>query len=118
MTVIEKLEAAKIAIQDLHDTLNLRLSGTPCHCCGLTLRDSLDDHNASKELTSVIAKLDRYQIKIENGEWHGRGPDGVRSDSAGTLRRKVAVGSTFKTGDLNALGGGASAAPVSRCPAP
>lgn len=89
MSVIEKIDNAIHSVETALRALDLQVEATPCKCCGVSLRKSLDDYNASKELEAMLRRLRGYAAKIEAGEWHGRSKDGSRNDRAGKLKKSV-----------------------------
>lgn len=94
--VIEKLLAAHTAVLEAQAALDLRVESTPCRCCGVTLRKSLDDFNASKEMDAMTRKLSHYARKIEAGEWHGRDANGVLNETAGTLKKSTSTSNQIR----------------------
>lgn len=67
--MLEKLESAIAHIDDISNAMNDRAK--ECACCGLSVRDSMDDYVAKQALEAAAQRLSKLYSKLLDG-WPGR----------------------------------------------
>lgn len=84
ITMAEKLKHIVALIEEVSDELNDR--SKPCECCGLVVRESMDDYQAKQALDGAANRVTRLYEKLVDGAWQGREMAPVQS--AADARRK------------------------------
>lgn len=81
--MLEALAEARTLIRQVSAELNV--NATACKCCGVVVRENLDDYNAGQALDACMSRLDKLVERLREGQWKGR--DVVPTVDASRLRR-------------------------------
>lgn len=87
MTPDEMLQKLETALETIHEvSREMNTHAAPCPCCGVSVRDNMDDYNGSQALEACESRLSKLVDKLRDGKWQGRSL--VPVVDASTLRRQ------------------------------
>lgn len=81
--MLDALVEARALIRQVSAELNM--NATACKCCGVVVRENLDDYNAGQALDACLSRLDKLVERLRTGQWKGR--EVVPMTDAASLRR-------------------------------
>lgn len=68
--ILRHLEMAFSLVESVKAEMNTATKS--CPCCGVSVRENLDDHNASQALDAAAVRLRKLSEKLRSGDWSGR----------------------------------------------
>ena len=66
----DKLKFCLALLEEIGDDMNDRAK--VCTCCGLAVRESMEDYQAKQAIEGAANRLAKLYEKLFDGTWHGR----------------------------------------------
>lgn len=66
----EKLKTALALLEEIADDMNDHAKA--CACCGLSVRENMDDYQAKQAAEAAANRIARLYEKLYDGSWAGR----------------------------------------------
>jgi len=68
--MLDRLVLARSILREVDGQMNTRT--TTCKCCGVSVRENLDDFNGSQALFACLGRIDKMIERLQAGQWKGR----------------------------------------------